>query len=340
MRVVVDALGGDAAPREPTAGAILAAREFPDTTILLAGPEQAIQSELRKHLRRPSNLQILPASQHIGMHEPPVQALRGKRDSSIVVGIEQVARGEAEAFVSAGNTGAVVAASSLGLGVIPGVQRPGIAVPMRALGHTFVTIDVGANIQCKPTHLLQYAVMATVFARDVLDIEDPRVGLLNVGEEARKGTDLLKDAYGLLSASSLRFIGNVEANDIILDGNCDIVVCDGFVGNVMLKTSESVAMKLLNYLEGEIKKNLLRRIGFALCKRAFEAVRHCGDYAEYGGAPLLGVKGVTIISHGRSDAKAILNAVREARRFVRREVNDKIGEAVRAEMPPNANSKR
>ena len=329
ISVVVDAVGGDLAPAEPVAGSVLAAKRFPDTTVLLAGPEDVIRTELAKHASCPANLRIVHASESIGMHESPVQALREKKDSSIGAGIAQVAQGAAHAFVSAGNTGAVVAASSLGLKLLEGVQRPGIALPINALDHTVIIIDVGANMHCKPTHLLQYGVMATVFARDVLELENPRVGLLNVGGEERKGTTLLKAVFNLLSQANLNFVGNVEAHNIFFDV-CDIVVCDGFVGNVLLKTTEGVAAKLIDYFKKEINKKLLRKIGFALCKDVFGVIRDRADYTQYGGAPLLGVSGVTIISHGRSDAKAIENAVREARSFVRRRVNEKIAEAVRA----------
>ena len=328
-RVVVDALGGDRVPQEPVAGAVLAARRFPDSLIILAGPEEALRAELDKAGGCPVNLRIVHAPEAIGMHESPVQALRVKKNSSITLGLKELAEGKADAFVSAGNTGAVVAASSMQLGLIEGVQRPGIAVPMKAMDHTAVMIDAGANIYCKPTHLLQYGVMAAVFAKDVLELEEPRVGLLNVGEEAYKGPDLLKEAFGLLSRAGLNFVGNVEPHDIYF-GGCDIVVCDGFVGNVLLKASEALTMKFHDHLKKEMTRNLIRKIGFALCKGAIRSIKDCGDYAEYGGAPLLGVNGVTIICHGRSDARAIENAVREARSFIRRKVNQQILERIRS----------
>lgn len=338
MTIVVDAVGGDLAPAEPVAGSVVAAKRFPDTTLLLAGPQERIRAELEKSGPCPPNVQILHASQNIGMHESPVQALREKRDSSISVGIAKVARGEADAFVSAGNTGAVVAASSLGLKPLAGVQRPGIAIPLSVLDHTIVIIDAGANMQCKPTHLLQYGIMATVFARDLLELENPRVGLLNVGEEDRKGTTMLKEAFELLSGAELNFVGNVESYDIFFNA-CDIVVCDGFVGNVLLKACEGVAAKLIDHFKKEINKNLRRRIGFTLCKDVFTVMRDRADYAQYGGALLLGISGVTIISHGRSDAIAIENAIREARSCVRRDLNAKIAEAVRsASLPDNRSS--
>lgn len=311
----------------------MAAERFPDTRILLAGPSDMIGAELEKLPAIPPNVGIVQASQKIDMNESPVSALREKRDSSISVGIAMVAARDADAFVSAGNTGAVVAASSLVLRLIKGVQRPGIAIPMLVIDHPVVVIDVGANIQCKPTHLLQYGIMATVFARDILELDNPRVGLLNVGEEARKGSNLLKDGFDLLSAADLNFIGNVEAKDMF-EGACDIVVCEGIAGNILLKTSEAVVSKLFNYLSVEFRRKWYRKLGYALCRAVYSPIKRCSDYSEYGGAPLLGVDGVTIIAHGRSDPKAIASAVREARNFLELKVNDKIGEAVRAGTPP------
>jgi glycerol-3-phosphate acyltransferase PlsX len=314
------------------AGCIGAANRWQDTAITLVGPGDVLEAELDKHGPRPPNIEVAHASEVIGMHESPVRALRGKRDSSINVGMKIVADGQADAFLSAGNTGAVVAAGSLRLGLMEGVQRPGIAVPMIAIDHPILVIDVGANVHCKPPHLLQYALMADVFARNVMDMTNPRVGLLNVGEEERKGTELEKEAYGLLADAPLNFVGNVESDDVFF-GGCDIVVCDGFVGNILLKTSESMVKKVLSFLREEISKKWRRRIGFALCKDVFKSTQQVGDYAEYGGAPLLGVDGVTIICHGRSEARAFENAVREARSFLSHKVNHSIGEAVRACLP-------
>ena len=328
----MDALGGDRAPQETVAGAAMAAERFADIQVLLAGPADAVERELSRLRPCPDNIETLPASQAIGMQESPVQALRGKRDSSITVGIAKVVSGGADAFVSAGNTGAVVAASSLGLGLIEGVQRPGIAVPILVVDHPIVVIDVGANIHCKPGHLVQYGIMATVFARDIMHLENPRVGLLNVGEEARKGTYLLKEGFDLLSRANLNFVGNVEPKDAY-NGLCDIVVCEGVAGNVLLKTSEAVVGKFFTYLKSEISKKWTRRLGYALCRDVFQAVKQSTDYSEYGGAPLLGVNGVTIIGHGRSDAKAVCSAVREARSFLQLKVNEKIAAAIKASLP-------
>ena len=321
-------MGGDDAPRQVVAGAVLAARRYPDTRIFLSGLERAIRAELDKAPPCPPNIEILPASQIVEMRDSPVQALREKKDSSIGVGIAKIARKEADAFVSAGNTGAVMAASTLGLGRLEGVQRPGIAVPIMALDHLVVVIDCGANPHCKPSHLVQYGIMAAEFTQDAWEVKNPRVGLLNVGEEAGKGTDTQKEAHDLMKHAGINFVGNVEPKSIF-SGECDIIVCDGFVGNILLKTCESLGMKLLNHQRAEIKRKFLRKVGYVLCKGAFRTLQHCTDYSEYGGAPLLGVDGAIIISHGRSDAKAIESAIREARSFVGRGVNQKIADAIR-----------
>jgi glycerol-3-phosphate acyltransferase PlsX len=327
MHVVVDAAGGDNAPLEPVKGAVKAAADFPDTTITLVGPEEDIEKILAQSDALPANLGILPATESIGMHESPVRALREKKNSSINIGIKMVADGDADAFLSAGNTGAVVAASTLKMGLLQGVQRPGIAIPVIALDHPVVIIDVGANIHCKPTHLLQYGIMASLFAQNVLSMDNPRVGLLNVGEEERKGTDLQKEAFDLLHESRLNFVGNIEAHDIFF-GGCDIVICEGFVGNVLLKTCESLVQKIMEYFKTQIQESFRRKIGFALCKDVFKTTKEMADYAEYGGALLLGVNGVTIISHGKSDARAIYSAIREARSFISHGVNNIISEYV------------
>ena len=329
LRIAVDAFGGDLAPSEPIKGGVEAARCYPDIRVLLVGREDALEEELESAGDRPANLEVVGASEVVEMHEGPVKALRDKEDSSISVGVRLVKEGRADAFLGAGNTGAMVAAGTLNLGLIDGVLRPGIAVPVTAIDHPALIIDVGANINCKPQHLYQYGVMASIFASKVMEIEEPRVGLLNVGEEERKGTKLQKEAFELLEGAPVNFTGNVEAHDIFF-GGCDIVLCEGFTGNVMLKTCESLVQKLMEFLESEIKSKIRRRIGFALCRDVFKATRLVADYAEYGGATLLGVDGVVIISHGRSDAKAVKNAVRESRRVLNRNVNSDIAEAIKS----------
>lgn len=326
-RIVVDASGGDAPLRERVAGALQAAHIYGDIEVLLCGAQQDIEREISELGGGPGNIELIDAPEPIGMHEPPIKALREKKKSSIVVGVELIARGEADAFVSAGNTGAVAAASALKLGRLKGVQRPGIAVAMQAIDHPVVAIDVGANVDSKAVHLLQYGIMASVFAREVVGIENPRVGLLNVGKEDAKGNETVKQAFELLSSADLNFVGNAEPATLFAHG-CDIMICDGFVGNVLLKMGESLMMRLIEWMREEVQHNLRYKLGFLLCKELFGHLRHCGDYTEYGGAPLLGVDGVTIITHGTSEARAIQNAVREARMFVELRVNDHIADAV------------
>ncbi len=247
-RIVLDASGGDAPLSERLDGALGAARAYPDATILLCGPAPEMEKTIAELGGMPANVQLVDAPESVGMHEPPVRALREKKRSSIAVGVDMVARGEADAFVSAGNTGAVAAASTLKLGRLKGVQRPGIAAAMKLIDHVAVAIDVGANVDCKPVHLLQYGIMASVFAEGILDIENPRVGLLNVGTEEAKGNDLSKQSFELLSRANLNFIGNVEPGQFMQHG-CDILVCDGFVGNVVLKLGEGLLMKLFDWMQ-------------------------------------------------------------------------------------------
>jgi glycerol-3-phosphate acyltransferase PlsX len=329
-RVVVDVAGGDAPLSIRVAGALSAARLYGDTDVFLCGAQPEVEREIEKLGGRPDNVTLVHAPEQIGMHEQPVQALRQKKRSSICVGVEMVARGEADAFVSAGNTGAVAAAGTLKLGCLRGVQRPGIAAAMQVIDHPVVAIDVGANVDCKPMHLLHYGIMANVFAREVLNIPNPRVGLLNIGKEDGKGNELTRQGFCLLSSANLNFVGNVEPNAVFHNG-CDIVVCDGFTGNVVLKMGESLTIRFIGWLQERVRRNLLYTLGFALCKSLFRHLKQCADYAEYGGAPLLGVNGIIIKTHGASDARGIQNAIREARSFVRHQVNAHIEEAILAD---------
>ncbi len=326
--IAVDCSGGDAPLAERVRGAVQAALLYQDISVLLCGPEAEVEAALRQQTEVPDNVSVLDAPQRIDMHESPVQALREKPKSSVAVGVGMVADGTVDAFVSAGNTGAVAAAASLKLGRPEGVYRPGIAAPMQVLDFPVVTIDVGANVNCKPVHLLQYGIMASVFARDVLEIENPRVGLLNVGEEATKGNKLTRQAFELLSRADLEFVGNVEPEHFF-DHRCDVLVCDGFTGNAVLKFAESLVLRMIGWLREQVGTSLRYKLGLALCKGLFGHLRHCADYSEYGGAPLLGVNGVIIIAHGASDARAIRNAVREARSFVQHHVNEHIEQAIR-----------
>jgi len=327
-RIVLDAMGGDNPVAERLAGAVDAARAYSDVDLIICGPAGDLECELDSLGGAPGNVRLVDAPEHIGMHEKPIQALREKRRSTIGIGVDLVARGEADAFVSAGNTGAVAAASTLKLGRLKHVHRPGIAAAMRVIDHTVVAIDVGANVACKPAHLLQYGLMASVFAREVLGMKRPRVGLLNVGEEEAKGHDLIRQTFEMLAGADLDFIGNVEPEKLVYEG-CDVVVCDGFVGNVLLKFGEGLVTKLGDWFRAQVPQRLRYKLGFLLCKDLFAHLKSVADASEYGGAPLLGVNGVTIIAHGSSDARAICNAIREARSFVAFEVNDQIEEAVR-----------
>lgn len=320
MRIAIDAMGGDEAPREIVKGALASSRDLPDVRHILVGDPARIDAEIGGP--RPANVDVFPSTQVIGMNEHPVEALRAKKDSSILNCARLVDRGEADALFGAGNTGAVVAASFYKLGLLEGVKRPGIAVPLpNEKGHTLVC-DAGANIACKPVHLVQYAVMAALYSRYVFRSGDnPRIGVLNIGEEEGKGNDLAKETLAALRKTGLNVLGNVEGQDIY-NGRCDVAVCDGFVGNIVLKTSEGLgefALKMLRRTADESDPEEARRLAGGIA-RAEERL----DWSSVGGAPLLGVKGAVIIGHGRSRAKAVANAVRVARDYVENRVGDKI----------------
>jgi glycerol-3-phosphate acyltransferase PlsX len=316
-------MGGDEGPSVVVPGALEAARALRgEFEIILVGQEHSI----RPHLREADGVEVVHASEVIEMSEPPAAAVRSKRDSSIAVATRLVREGRAHGIVSAGNTGAVVASSLVTLGRLHGIQRPAISTlwPTRRGGA--VVLDVGANYECTPRNLLQFAIMGSVFARYHLGIKQPRVGLLNIGEERSKGNDLVRDSYVLLEQeASINFVGNVEGRDVLY-GATDVVVCDGFVGNIILKFSESIYAFLAHMVKEQIRKGWLAKAGALLMLRAFRSVRSQLDYAEYGGAPLLGVNGVTIISHGKSSPRAIRNAIVVAAQSLRSEVNMHIEE--------------
>lgn len=324
MKVVLDAMGSDNAPAVEVAGAMQAIEEF-GNEVILVGDEARIKKELDKHGFSSDKLMVKHSSEVIEMHEPAAISVRRKRDSSIVVGLDLLKKDQADAFVSAGNTGAVVCAATLSLRLLPGIERPGIAIVIPTLKGSSVIIDVGANIMPKAIHLLQYGIMADAFSRYILGKSNPTVGLLNVGEEESKGTEFIKEAHTLLSESKLNFTGNIEGRDVYA-GKVDIIVCDGFVGNVILKISESVADTIMQSLRQEIKADFIATIGAALSSSAFNELKRKMDYSERGGAPLLGVDGRCIISHGSSSAKAIKNAIRVASEFVKQDVNKHIVE--------------
>jgi len=326
MKIALDAMGGDRAPETAVAGAIRAARELP-IEVVLVGREQAIAESLESYPQRPANLSIVHAPEVIEMHDAPVASVRKKRESSINIGLELLKEKRVEAFVSAGNTGAVVSASTLLVGLLPGIERPGIAILLPGVKGDTLLIDVGANIDPRPLHLVQYALMGDAYVRCVVGKARPAVALLNVGEEETKGTDFIKETYGLLEASGLSFAGNAEGRDIF-SGEFDVIVCDGFAGNVALKTAESLANAINVLLKRSLMMSPVTRLGAWLARDAFAQLRKEVDYAEHGGAPLLGVNGVSIIAHGASSGKAIKNAIRVAYESVRHELNRHMVDAI------------
>jgi len=331
MKIAVDAMGGDRGPAVIVEGVVQAAREF-GTRIILVGDEATVARELRRHQARGVDIEIRHASQVVGMDEPASHALRRKRDSSIRVAAELVRAGEAGALVSAGNTGAAMAIAVIVLGVLPGVDRPAIAVVLPNLKGRTVLLDVGANVDPKPRHLLQFAIMGHIYARDILGVASPRVGLLSIGEEEGKGNELTVEAFKELEASGLHFIGNVEGRDIY-NGNADVVVTDGFTGNVALKTSESLVDMLVALIREELTRTPVATIGAWLVRPALRRFLKRVDYNELGGAPLLGINGACIICHGASPPKAITGAIRIAREWVEVRVNDHIRAALEGELP-------
>ena len=323
-------MGGDHGPAVVVEGAVAASREF-GASVILVGDKAAVEREVLRLDAHALDVQIRHTSQVVGMAESPSHALRRKRDSSLRVAAELVKEGTAGAFVSAGNTGAAMAISMFVIGVLPGVDRPAIAAVLPNLRRFTILLDAGANANPKPWHLLQFAVMGHVYARDILGFDSPRVGLLSVGEEEGKGNDLTREAYELLKESSLNFVGNVEGRDIY-NGACDVVVTDGFTGNVALKISESLAEMLGSMLKEELLRDVRSKLGAKLAMPAFERFRRRIDYTEMGGAPLLGIDGAAIICHGASPVKAIKNAVRVAQEWATAGLNEHIKAAIEAEV--------
>ena len=329
MRIAVDAMGGDFAPREIVAGAVDAACKLPNISrIFLVGDESAVRMELGRFGSVSPKIEVLHAAEAIGMGEAPALAVRKKKDSSISRAIDLVKKGEADAMVSAGNTGAVVVAASLKLRALEGVKRPTIAAVMPTAKRPFVLIDAGANLDSEPGLLAQFAAMGAVYSREILHRENPVVGLLSIGQEDSKGNQVTKEAFQMLSASKLNFRGNVEGHDLF-EGETDVVVCDGFVGNVVLKTSESVARAITRVVKREFTSNPVRILGAILLARAISKMKKQMDPELYGGAPLLGVNGVCIISHGASSARAIFHAVRVACDSLHQRLNEQMIQEIR-----------
>jgi glycerol-3-phosphate acyltransferase PlsX len=325
MKIAVDAMGGDFGPRIMVRGAVQAAEDF-NLDVVLVGVESVIQREFDRIGGRGSRITILDAPEAIGMGEG-VFSIRRKKKSSIRIGAELVKDGRADAFVSTGNTAAVVYISREILGALQGVDKPALALLVPTLKGFTLLLDVGANANCRPRDLEQFAVMGKVFMEQIMGLRNPSIGLMSIGEEKTKGNDLTKEAFGRLHASPLNFIGNVEGKDLY-SGKADIIVSDGFTGNVALKATEGVMETLFSLARREITKNLLARVGFFLMKRNLKSLFKKMDYSEYGGAHLLGLNGVCIIGHGRSNPNAVKNAIRLAKDFVVNRVQEKIQQEI------------
>jgi len=324
MKIALDAMGGDFAPKNTIAGAIEALRENKlITKLFLVGDTDRIKAELDSHQFSDPRIEIVHATQVVEMTDGAVESVRRKKDSSVSRAVDLVKSGAAEAIVSAGHTGAAVAATTIKLRTLPGVERPGIASIIPTESNVFVLIDAGANIDARPMHLLQYAIMGSVYSKHVLKYENPAIGLMSIGDEDVKGSDFTKEVFKLLKESKLNFRGNVEGHDLF-ENPVEVVLCDGFVGNVVLKTCEAIAGAIFEWLKHELKKSPVRMAGAFIAKGAFKAIKKKTNYEEYGGSPLLGVNGICIIAHGSSTPKAIKNAIRVAGEGIQQQINPHI----------------
>lgn len=333
ITIAVDAMGGDHAPRPEVEGSVLAAREF-NVRVLLVGPPNVVRAELAKHHASTLPIEIVPASEVITMNDHPAQAFRRKKDSSVHVAARLVREVKADGMVSAGNTGAVMTIARFLLGTLESVDRVALAAPFpNARGGVSVLLDVGANVDSRPEHLLQFAVMGEVYYRATFGSRRPRVGLLSVGEEEIKGNTLTREVYTLLKKSPVYFVGNVEGGDLF-SGSVDVIVCDGFVGNIALKICEGLAVSIFDSLKKSMNSSLLSQFGAKLSQGAFKGLKKKIDYTEYGGAPLLGVRGVCVIGHGRSNANAVKNAIRVAAGLARARINERIEQELSATAVP------
>jgi glycerol-3-phosphate acyltransferase PlsX len=331
LTIAVDAMGGDHAPKSEVEGAVRAARTL-GVKVLLVGRQDVVRRELEEHAGyRDLPIEIVHASDVITMEDSAAKAVRSKRDSSLRVASRLVRDGVAEGFVSAGNTGAVMATAKMVQGVVPGVYRPALAgvFPTIIKGSPVVVVDVGANVDCEPSMLAQFAIMGEIYSRIILGRPKPRVGILSIGEEAHKGNEVTRSATRLMKDLTLNFIGNVEGRDIY-GGQVDVIVCDGFIGNVALKVSEGLVEMVRHLLRESLEATISGKIGYVLAKSAFVDFKKRVDYSEYGGAPLLGVRGSCIICHGRSNGNAIRNAIRVAKEFCECRVNQRIEDELRA----------
>ncbi|MGI6728176.1 MAG: phosphate acyltransferase PlsX [Anaerovoracaceae bacterium] len=327
MRIAVDGMGGDNAPIEIVKGCVEAANLISEE-IIIVGDQKRIQKELNKYKYKQDQIKIVHAADVITNDEAPVRAVRTKTESSLVKGITLVKNQEADLFISAGNTGAIMAGGLFILGRTQGIDRPAIAATYPILtGGVSLLVDSGANVECKPNNLLEFATMGSIYMEKVLNINKPKVGLINIGTEETKGTTVLKAAYMLLAKSSLNFIGNIEARDVP-KGICDVMVCDGFVGNVILKLSEGLAWNILKQIKSKITKGVLSKMGGLLLSGKLKELKNEFDYSEYGGAPILGVKGALLKTHGSSDAKAVKNTILKGIPYVENHVVQIIQDSV------------
>lgn len=328
MPIAVDAMGGDFAPQHVVEGAVRSAVDD-GAEILLVGDRARVEAEIARHGARPRNLEVIHAEEVVGMDEPAITPIRKKRRSSIRICAELVKEGRAQAMVTAGNTGAAMISAKMVIGTVAGLDRPALAAVLPNLHGRTVVLDVGANVDSKAVHLREFAVMGHFYAQEVIGTPSPRIGLMSIGEEEGKGTDFTREVFKVLQSTGLNFVGNVEGRDVF-NGSVDVIVCDGFVGNVILKSAEALAEMVGKMLREEIERGIRTRLGYLLAKPAFDAFRRRTDYSEYGAAPLLGVNGGCFIGHGRSNAKAIQNAIRRAVEFsavrVDQKIRDKIAE--------------
>jgi glycerol-3-phosphate acyltransferase PlsX len=311
MKIAVDAMGGDNAPRAVVEGALSASKKY-GVELYLVGLKNEIEKYISEENKNNSNVNIVEASEIINVNESPVNAIKQKKNSSMVVGLKLVKEGQCDAFVSAGSTGAFLAGALLKVGRVKGIARPALSPLIPTIKGNCMIIDAGANVDCKPKNLQQFAVMGSIYMEKVMGIKKPRVGLLNIGTEESKGNELTKESYELIRQTNVNFVGNVEARDII-DGVCDVCVCDGFAGNILLKSTEGVAMAIFKLLKEEFLKSFKTKLGAVLLKDSLKSFKKRFDYTEVGGAPFLGIDGIMIKAHGSSDAKAISNAMRQAK---------------------------
>ena len=329
MKIALDAMGGDFGPPNLVAGAVMALREYRHIEQLyLVGDQQQIEMELQKHQCSDARIEIVHSTQVVDMSDRAWTAVRRKKDSSVSRAVDLVKRGQADAIVSAGHTGAAVAASMIKLRTLPGIDRPGIAAVLPTEFNVVVLIDAGANIDARPEQLLQYAFMGTVYSRHVLGYKNPTVGLVSLGEEDVKGNEMTKEVFKMLKKSSLNFAGNIEGRHLFEDP-VEVVVCDGFVGNVILKTCESISVAIFQWLKHELMRTRMRKVGAFLARNAFDTIKGKTNYEEYGGSPLLGVNGICIIAHGASTPLAIKNALRVAAESIEQQVNPHIVDEIR-----------